>query len=499
MTHLTRAAEWILSGIGAGIILFVAYLAATHGLAPHYVGLAVLGMGFVATRWLKPAAKINLALVVLFSLLSLYAGELLLAFTASARANFERNRWLTFPMDATPESTQARLNENFAVQPAFDRRDKLQVIADLEREGRTAYPAVVPHAVLTWDNPDSMKTLRALSIDGEETLPLGGVADVLTVFCNESGEYVTYQSGERGFHNPPGLWTDDRPAVVAVGDSFTHGACVPAGDSFVGVIRARHPRTINLGMDSNGPLLMLASLKEYGARVRPKTVLWFYFEGNDLKDLEHERHSPLLRQYLTGGYTQSLWDRQDKLDQALKTYIEQTRQGLGAQIGLEETIKLHHVRQIVTRWLAGRQEVDAQRASQLHFSAEVTDEEMKQFRDVLVEATTTVHGWGGQLHFVYLPEWARYAKPEVANTNRERVLQLVSELKLPLIDLHPVFAGHPDPVGLFPFRRNSHYNVAGHRLVGEAVLRALLETEARDQATPPRSSTEISPNNRVPS
>ncbi|MBK8277210.1 MAG: hypothetical protein IPK92_15665 [Nitrospira sp.] len=95
------------------------------------------------------------------------------------------------------------------------------------------------------------------------------------------------------------------------------------------------------------------------------------------------------------------------------------------------------------------------------------------FRDVLVEAVTTVHGWGGELHFVYLPDWARYAKPEVANKNRERVLRLVADLKLPLIDLHPVFAGHPDPVGLFPFRRMNHYNVAGHRLVGEEVLRAL--------------------------
>ena len=70
---------------------------------------------------------------------------------------------------------------------------------------------------------------------------------------------------------------------MAVGDSFTHGACVPSEDNFVGVIRADHPATANLGMDSNGPLLMLASLKEYALRFRPKTVLWFYFEGNDLR------------------------------------------------------------------------------------------------------------------------------------------------------------------------------------------------------------------------
>lgn len=492
MTYLIRLADWILSGIGAGIILFVAYLVAVHGMAPHYLGVAVIGLGFVATRWLNPVAKVNLALVVLCSLFSLYAGELLLAFTASARANFEQNRWLTFPMDATPESTQARLNEDSTVEPAFDRRDKLQVIVDLESQGHNAYPAVVPHALLTWDNADSMQTLRALSIDGEEILPLSGVANVLTVFCNESGEYVTYHSGEHGFLNPPGLWADDRPAVVTVGDSFTHGACVPTDDSFVGVIRARHPRTINLGMDANGPLMMLASLKEYGARVRPKTVLWFYFEGNDLKDLEHERHSSLLMRYLTEEYTQSLWDRRDKIDRALKAHIEQARQGLGLTIGFEETIKLQQIRQLFTRWLAGWQEVDARRASELYFSAEVSDEAMTQFRDVLVEAMATVHGWGGEMYFVYLPEWARYAKPEVANKNRERVLQLVADLKLPLVDLHPDFEAHPDPVGLFPFRRSNHYNADGHRLVGDAVLCALQKTEGCAQKSRLQSSIGVS-------
>lgn len=34
-----------------------------------------------------------------------------------------------------------------------------------------------------------------------------------------------------------------------------------------------------------------------------------------------------------------------------------------------------------------------------------------------------------------------------------------------------MFAAHPDPLTLFPFRRYAQYNEAGHRLVGEEVLR----------------------------
>ena len=38
---------------------------------------------------------------------------------------------------------------------------------------------------------------------------------------------------------------------------------------------------INLGKGGNGPILEYAALKEYGEPLRPRIVLWFYFE-NDL-------------------------------------------------------------------------------------------------------------------------------------------------------------------------------------------------------------------------
>lgn len=50
------------------------------------------------------------------------------------------------------------------------------------------------------------------------------------------------------------------------------------------------PRTLNLGMGGIGPLHELAILKEYGSVVRPKVVLWVYYEGNDLADLSHEKN-----------------------------------------------------------------------------------------------------------------------------------------------------------------------------------------------------------------
>lgn len=48
-------------------------------------------------------------------------------------------------------------------------------------------------------------------------------------------------------------------------------------------------------------LFGLASLVEYGPILRPKLVAWFFYEGNDLIDLELERRSPLLMRYLQEG------------------------------------------------------------------------------------------------------------------------------------------------------------------------------------------------------
>ena len=51
-------------------------------------------------------------------------------------------------------------------------------------------------------------------------------------------------------------------------------------------------------MAGQGPLNTLATLKDYVPALKPKFVLWFFYEGNDVSDLLYERQSPLLIRYL---------------------------------------------------------------------------------------------------------------------------------------------------------------------------------------------------------
>ena len=77
------------------------------------------------------------------------------------------------------------------------------------------------------------------------------------------------------------------------------------------------------------------------------------------------------------------------------------------------------------------------------------------------------------MYFVYLPAFKRYSKG-IEDTNREFVLDTVSELEIPIIDIHKeVFVPHSDRLSLFPFRGGYHYNAEGYRLVAKSISNRL--------------------------
>ena len=78
------------------------------------------------------------------------------------------------------------------------------------------------------------------------------------------------------------------------------------------------------------------------------------------------------------------------------------------------------------------------------------------FRDVLQKSKQMVSGWNGKMYLAYLPPHAIYATGD-EDPNRAFVMQTATELGIPVIDIHQeVFAPHPDPLSLFPFRIHDH-------------------------------------------
>ena len=301
-------------------------------------------------------------------------------------------------------------------------------------------------------------------------MPLGGISSVTTVACNESGKFLIYESDRHGFHNPKGLWNRNTWDVAAVGDSFTHGYCVPSDDNYVAQIRELYPGTLNLGMGGNGPLLNLASLLEFLPQLKPRFVLWFHFAGNDSQELEVERRIPLLMRYLNENesFTQELREKQTIVDELLIAQVE-TR--LAQSETRDERAKQGE------RWRAWAKLSQVRNLLGLTFAVK-TLMSPRLFRRILSKAKTTTEGWGGKLLFVYLPHWERY-RPTLLGTSshldfvREEVLGIAADSGISVLDIHEEFLKHGDPRSLYV----GHFNEEGYEVVASAVIRALREAD----------------------
>ena len=443
---------------------------------PYYYVPAALATLLFAALQLERSQRINLAILCVSFAVSIYAGELFLTFTDAASLA-ARPIWGGDQVQKRKHEVR-KLAREFGVE--FDTRTKLEVIRDLRARGIDAVPSITPQGLLRKQEDGSMTS--AFNIDGNEVLPLGGVSHRVTVFCNETGEYLIYKSDEHGFHNPKGIWQLDRLPIVAVGDSFSLGGCVSSDKGFVALIRNRYPGTLNLSMAGEGPLTMLAALKEYAPAVEPRTVLWFYYEENDIEDLKEEEQSPLLMRYLGNDFSQNLLSRQDEIDKAVLAHIEgamikelaeeqqEVADGAAMTPKVMAIAKLSKLRQKLGLALGTH-------ATEKSRSSAATEAELELFQTVLSQAKATVAGWGGKLYFVYLPAWQRYGNLQAAGKSavkyHDRVLSLVKKLGIPIIDVHPAFQAQNDPLSLFSFRRFGHYNAQGHRVVAEEVLRVI--------------------------
>jgi len=379
----------------------------------------------------------------------------------------------------------AKLAKRLGIE--IDPRDGLEVVDDFRKRGIDAVPIVTASNDLFVSQPDG-NIKSAINIHETEVIPFGGISNKVTVLCNENGYYVTYESDEHGFRNLMGMWESSRIDIAALGDSFAQGYCVPSDKSFVDLIRQRYPATLNLGMAGDGPLLMLATLKEYLPLFKPKVVLWFYFEGNDLTDLQNEKKSGILMRYLKGDFNQGLLARQNDIDQALIDYIDRETAEAKNKKAKEQNSDVNDVYDLLgfvkLAALRGRLGlIYGNTVKEAELLSDVQGPNVDLFREILSQAKASVSAWGGTLYFVYLPGWDRYTRdPGSATKQRTKVLTLASALGIPIIDVQPAFQAQIDPLSLFPFRGPGHYNEAGHRLVAEEVLKTISPGKVRDQS-----------------
>ena len=352
--------------------------------------------------------------------------------------------------------------KSIPIKSQLDKKTKYDVIQELKiNKGVDVVTSVFPKVLLKkkWIN------------EKIDFFPLGGVSNTITVFCKEGEKFSIYKSDRYGFNNPDQEWNNEKIFWFLIGDSFAQGSCVQQEENFAGQIRTLTKQSaISVGMSGNGPLIELASLKEYGLKKKPEIVLWFYFERNDLEDLRDEKFNSLFMKYLNEGFSQNLYSKQTEIDKKLKTYIMMAEKELinGESPTNQDPEKFLSFKKIL-RLKILRDKMSLDRG--LDFGID------SLFEKIILNAKNFVSTWNGKLYFVYLTDKERYREKNNKNDRylkRSKVIELINNLDIPIIDIHKeFFMKQTDPISFFADRIYGHYSPKGYSEISKVIIKKI--------------------------
>jgi hypothetical protein len=459
------------------IAAYMCVIGALFSAAVFIRGLGVLG---------GPVSAVRLAagggFTVMFVGLTLWRGTQRVDFALGAFATaialiagFEAYTWYrvrTLAQHAPPLAAVLQDAGLAAQVAAGDWRPRDQIERELEAKGAKLNRSGGLFNLLPWADLGYTNGL----------MPLSGAANRTWVYCNEGGFWPVVRTDRHGFSNDDAVW--DRPdrRVLLVGDSFAAGACVNQEDTVAGQLRRMGYAAASLGTGGNGPLLELATLREYGRLFRPRVVVWFCFDFHMIHRLTvdkldsgwgGEAYSAALLRYLDPGYSQNLAARQGEIDAfwdwlwANHNTLRQ-RQESDPGAAAKRRAALNTVRASL-----GYQPLPPDR--QLSF-----DEGTALLVDVLSRAKAEVESWGGTLVFAVYYDISHFrAGP---SPHRAKFLPPIAALGIPIVDVDAAIAATGDPMAHFPFRGHptpfnsagwGHYNAQGYGVFAEALAKAM--------------------------
>jgi len=442
MGNLSKIISNILVSISALFFVYVFYRSEIYhnGLLTqyyykYYVFASFLFVISFISYFIPKNLKINILIIFLSTLIGLYIIE---GYLNSKNNKFSIYKNLT--------------GKN------YDTRDRFEVFQDLKKIDSKI--VVSPHPVYFNDHFDIS--------------PLSGLANRTTLHCNENGYYSIYESDRFGFNNPDLEWDKNITEFLLVGDSMARGACVNEPQTISGNIKKlmnNKNGVLNLGFSGNGPLRAYATLKEYLHLKNVKKILWIYYEGNDLRELNLEKKHKILIKYLNNkNFSQNLALRNDNIQKLLLSELNTIEKNMKSNLAEVNKLK----RNSLTSFLILTQ-IRIYFIESLFYDHKAKNEVFsnKEFKKTLKMSNALANENNAQLYFVYLPSFSRF---QLFNNNDEfmnykEVLNIVTDLEIPIIDINKdLFEKIKDPLMLFPFKAHGHYNAKGYELVAKTIF-----------------------------
>ncbi len=273
----------------------------------------------------------------------------------------------------------------------------------------------------------------------------------------------------------------DRADVAVVGDSYVESSMLASSDLLTATLAAKLQIPVaNLGVNGYGPEQELTVLKRYAVGLQPKTVVWVFFEGNDLLQLESDDDDSLETFPEAVSWRDEMWTR------------SLTRNLLVATSKVMRGCTPHRT---YLQYRGRFQTADGQH-SELFFWEKPGPlkgndrDRLQRLRTILTEAYGLSRQHGFRLIVAFAPTSARVhydlknfepSTPEmqgwvVSNLPEEfePMLHAISP-EIPFIDLTGPLREAAAAGTLTYFPDDTHWTAAGQRVVGETLYQALID------------------------
>ena len=199
-------------------------------------------------------------------------------------------------------------------------------------------------------------------------------------------------------------------------------------------------------------------MKEYLDAYKVKNIMWFFYEGNDLSNLNNEFKNSILKKYVKNKkYRQNLIKNQQKIDQELLIYLEEKYNSVSKKNILDakniyveaivKLLKLYRVR------------------DKFSFKYRYNNELNKNFELITSLIKNYSEEKKANLYFIYIPQIERY-KRFFFNDKKNEILDIVKKLDIKIYDIDIVLQDH-DPLDNYPFRFQGHFNERGYKKITE--------------------------------
>ncbi len=311
-----------------------------------------------------------------------------------------------------------------------------------------------------------------------DLVPLGLSSNHKTKLCNEEGYWAKFVSDKYGFRNQNKTWDVSDLDFLFLGDSFGIGSCVNKQDEMSYLLHKNTKKNVlNLSIQGTGPLKQYAIFLEYGKIFKPKKIIWFFYEGNDLMDLEKELHNSILLKYFDNHrYSQDLKSKQVEID-SIFTKVKEIKKNNFNESNefrefLSKFIKLYEVRTIINNTLNIRLLPNKKDKS----NSELYSKLSKNYKNIIKNLNLVSQSWGGDIVFVYLPSLKLFDNNKYYQDNifvKMDVFDFLTKENIKIIDMFDYFNKNKTPSVFFNNRKNLHYTKKTYSLIVDEIEKQL--------------------------